>query len=233
MVLKILVTGAGGTLGKYLVPEIQWWEPSAKITTNVRWQCDLSNWDKVYVKYGGENYDIIVHCAAYTDVAYSNFQHEKVLKDNIYASTNMIRLAERSKAKLVFISTDFVFDGKVGQYSPTDKINPQTVYAKSKASTELALACYPNSLVIRTSFFGETFPFPKACTDRFTSKDYIDVIAPLITKEVLSDKKGICHVGTEKKSFYDLASRRNPDVEPMKCLDESCLNKDHSFYDKN
>ena len=73
---------------------------------------------------------------------------------------------------------------------------------------------HDNSLIVRTEFCGRDFPFDTAYTDKWSSKDYVDVLIPKLLDICLSDKKGICHVGGPRKSFYDFALERNPNVKP-------------------
>lgn len=226
--MYIIITGCNGTLGRFLYNSFNRMDHNHVVVPNTRDMCDLSNYENIELIYGYNSPNMIVHCAAYTNVQKSDTETQKVFNDNILASINLIRFAMKNNSKFVFISTDFVFDGRKGFYQTDDLINPQTVYAKSKASIELALSCYANSLIIRTSFFKESFPFEKACTDRFTSKDYIDVIGPLILDIIMSDRTGVVHVGTERKSFYELAKRRKA-VEPITCIGISTINKDHSL----
>jgi dTDP-4-dehydrorhamnose reductase len=229
--MNILLTGTNGILGKFLHNDLKL-KTNLNIICNTRSICDLSSYENIQQKYGAITPDTIVHCAAYTDVKNSTKESQKVFDDNILASVNLIKFAIEKLSKFVFISTDFVFDGTKGMYKTDDLINPQTIYAKSKASIELALSCYSNSLIIRTSFFDKNFPFESACTDRYTSKDYIDIIGPMITSQILGEQRGIVHIGTERKSFYELASRRKH-VNACLCMSDSDgTGKDSSFsYD--
>lgn len=230
--MKILLTGCDGTLGSFLLKHLKQTNKHNTIIANTRSVCDLCDHIQIANVYGKLIPNIIVHCAAYTDVQKSNIETRKVFNDNIIASINLIKLAMESNSKFIFISTDFVFDGIKGFYSVNDSINPQSVYAKSKACIEMALSCYSNSLIIRTSFFGMNFPFESACVDRYTSKNYIDIIGPIVADHILGDKTGVVHIGTDRKSFYELASMRKS-VQPCYCMsDNNSLGKDHSLlYD--
>jgi len=230
--MNILITGAQGQLGRCLIGNLHGLEEKHNILTHTRKMCDLRNVNELFQIFEKDVINLVIHTAAYTDVAKSNSDHEKVFRDNILASVNVMSLGLSKRAKLAYISTDFVFDGSQGNYKTTDKINPQTVYAKTKASIELAMSTYINSLIIRTSFFGYTFPFEKACRDRYTSKDYVDIIAPKILSAALSDKTGIVHVGTERKSFYDLAKKRvTGTIEGLDCMSSGSLGRDYSLDD--
>ena len=74
-------------------------------------------------------------------------------------------------------------------------------------------------MVIRTSFYGHGFPYEKAFIDQWTSKDYIDVIAPKILDAIKSDKVGIVHIGSPRRSVYEIALERREDVEPIRLKD--------------
>lgn len=228
--MDILLTGTNGTLGSFLYNDLT--QKNINVIANTRAICDLSDVNDIKKIYGHLAPDTIVHCAAYTDVKNSSREPDKVFYDNIVASINLIKFSIEKLNRFIFISTDFVFDGTKGLYKTGDPINPQTIYAKSKASIELALSCYSNSLIIRTSFFDKNFPFESACTDRYTSKDYIDIIGPMITSQILGEQRGIVHIGTERKSFYELASRRKY-VHACLCMtDSDGIGKDYSFsYD--
>jgi len=85
----------------------------------------------------------------------------------------------------------------------------------TKAAAELSVRTYKNSLVIRTSFCEKQFPYEKAFVDQYTSRDYIDIICPLILEQAFSDKTGVVHVGTERKTVFDLAKKRKPNVKKL------------------
>lgn len=232
--MNILITGAQGQLGRFLIGTLNSYEGQYNILTHTRKTCDLRNVNELFQIFEKDVINLIIHTAAYTNVSKSDSDHTKVFRDNILASVNVMSLGLSKRAKLAYISTDFVFDGTKGNYKTTDKINPQTVYAKTKASIELAMSTYVNSLIIRTSFFGYAFPFDQACRDRYTSKDYLDVIGPQVLSAALSDKTGIVHVGTKRKSFYELAKRRGPDIVGLDCMSNETpepLGQDYSLDD--
>jgi dTDP-4-dehydrorhamnose reductase len=139
----------------------------------------------------------------------------KCMETNVVGTFNIIKSINENNIKLVHISTEHVFDGEKGDYTTNDLINPITKYAKSKAAAEIIATMYSNSLIIRTSFYSHTFPYEKAFTDQWTTKDYIDIIAPKILKLALSDKKGIHHCCSKKRTIYDIAKIRNPNVKPF------------------
>ena len=86
--------------------------------------------------------------------------------------------------------------------------------------------------MIRTSFFGYEFPYEKAFIDQWSSKDYVDIIAPMVLKEIINNNKGITHIGSDRKTLYEIAKTRNPNVVPMSHRESGfAIPKDTSFYE--
>ena len=116
------------------------------------------------------------------------------------------------------ISTDYVFEGTTGGYAEDDPPGPpRNYYALSKLVAEQIARCADRHLVVRTSFRAREWPYPTAFTDLYTSQDYVDVIAPEIA-QVIRNYFNVgyetLHIGTARKSAYELARRRNPAVLP-------------------
>lgn len=102
------------------------------------------------------NPDVIVHCGALTHVDYCETNSEESFQKTVESTNNLIILAKRLGAKLVYISTDYVFDGKCGPYTESDSTNPLSIYAKHKLMAEEAvLRELNNSLILRvTNVYG-------------------------------------------------------------------------------
>ncbi len=99
--------------------------------------------------------DIIIHAAALTDLELCEKNPELAYDVNVTGTKNMLKVAKKCRAKLVYVCTDYIFDGKKGNYSETDKPNPMSVYAKTKFQGEEIIAKnYDNFLSIRTSLHG-------------------------------------------------------------------------------
>tara|TARA_R110000851_G_scaffold108257_2_gene229346 strand:+ start:3902 stop:4594 length:693 start_codon:yes stop_codon:yes gene_type:complete len=215
MVLKkIFLTGGSGTLGTELIKiskahDVKFIAPASKY-------CDITNPYQIhnYIKASGDC-DTVVHSAAITDVKATENDPSRAWEVNVLGTLNILKSCKDLGKKLVFISTDYVFDGEKGNYTTDDPINPLSKYAKTKAAAELLVRTYENSLVIRTSFFGYEFPYEAAFVDQWSSKDYVDIIAPKVLEEILSDKKGIVHVGNGRRTIYDIASDRSDNVKKI------------------
>lgn len=211
--VKILLTGGSGTLGKELIQLLNntkniIYSPSSS-------ELDISDYASCIEWFDVFKPNLVIHAAAYTDVKMSEQNIAKSIKTNIVGTCNIVLACERHNIKLVHISTDYVFDGEKGNYTINDLINPISKYAKSKGAAELAARMYDKSLIIRTSFFGYTFPYDKAFIDQWSSKNYIDIMAPKILEAALSDKFGILHCASERKTLFEIAKQRKPEVKSI------------------
>tara|TARA_A100001515_G_scaffold142626_2_gene141861 strand:+ start:2258 stop:2941 length:684 start_codon:yes stop_codon:yes gene_type:complete len=222
--VKILLTGGTGLLGSHLL------SLDSSIIAPSRMELDITNRTKCNDYLMNNLHDTIVHCAALTSPPVCEKHPREARNVNISGTINIVDYCQTMGKRLVYISTDYVFDGNKGNYKTTDPINPVGVYSITKAAAELAVRTYSNSLCIRTSFCPEKFPYPKALVDQYTSRDYIDILAPRIMQLIRSDETGIVHVGTERKTVYELASRRSPDVGKASISDfDIFFPKDTSF----
>jgi dTDP-4-dehydrorhamnose reductase len=101
--------------------------------------------------------DVIVHCGALTHVDYCETHIQESYDKTVQSTINLVALAKEVKAKLVYISTDYVFDGENGPYKEDAPVNPISVYARHKLEAEqLALSELPDTLVLRvTNVYGD------------------------------------------------------------------------------
>jgi|TARA_R110001592_G_scaffold114664_2_gene314693 dTDP-4-dehydrorhamnose reductase len=211
--MKILITGGSGLLGNEIkehlknIKNIEYYAPTST-------ECNIENLEVVTKTISDYNPNMIIHCAAIAKFKDVELNPKKALKTNIIGTCNITHVCIGTDIRLIYISSSHVFDGQKGNYKSTDQINPLTKYAKTKAAGEYTVLTHDNSLIVRTEFCGRDFPFNTAYIDKWSSKDYVDVLIPKLLDICLSDKKGTCHVGGPRKSFYDFALERNPSVKP-------------------
>ena len=99
--------------------------------------------------------DIIIHTAALTGLEFCEKNPELVHYVNVNGTENILKVAKKCDAKLVYVCTDYIFNGKKGTYSEMDESNPLSVYAKTKLQGEETVKKnYDNFLSIRTSLHG-------------------------------------------------------------------------------
>ena len=160
-------------------------------------------------KYINKNcVDLVINCSAMTDTTICEEEPDGCYMINSLPNLVLCYLT----AKLVYISTDHVFDGKKGLYTEECFVNPQGVYAKSKVMGEWFTSSKPNNLIIRTSFM-ENFKLDQAFTDKFGSWLWVEDCAAQISKAVKLNLSGLYHIGGVRKSVYDFVSERY-DVKP-------------------
>lgn len=156
---KILVTGPNGQLGReisLLIPEFNEFD----FTFVDRTSLNLSNIEAIETYFTNNQFDVIINTAAYTAVDRAEEDRVTAKFVNAAAVKKLAGIAKESKAQLIHISTDYVFDGEnYRPYIETDHTNPQGVYGQTKlAGEEAMLALDPaNSIIIRTSWLYSSF----------------------------------------------------------------------------
>ena len=161
--MNILVTGSKGQLGSELnILAHDYMNFSFFFTDKL--DLNIADLNNTSCFLDENNINLIINCAAYTDVDKAEHQADLANLVNHLAVVNLAELSKEKKIKLIHISTDYVFDGtKRNPYIETDIPNPQTVYGKTKLLGELALKRINprNSLILRTSWlyskFGNNF----------------------------------------------------------------------------
>lgn len=200
--MKIVVTGNTGLLSTYL----------QKLDNSIiglsQKDYDITNLS-IIDKLQLLNPDTIVHAAAVTDSNVVDKERKLAITTNIIGTANISNYCLDNNKRLVYISTDYIYEGKTGNYKETDTILPHNNYAWTKLGGECSVRLVPNHAIIRTSFGNSRFPYDNAWDNLIVSKDYIDVITPKILQVILSNMIGVVNIGTEPKSMFDYASRRN------------------------
>lgn len=207
----ILLTGGSGRLGQALLAILP------DLVTPTHKELDITSLESIQTAIKKYQPTAFVHGAAFTDVAGAEYKHEECWQTNVEGTRNVVKTLLEQPIKLIHISTDYVFFGDKGNYNENDVIGPvRNYYSLSKLVAEELVRIVPNHLVIRTSFRPTAWPYPKAFDDMYTSQDYVDVIAPEIALAIKNYQKvthNTLHIATERKSVYELAARRSPDVE--------------------
>lgn len=129
--MKVLVTGSAGQLGQDLVLLLQ--KQGHEVLGCDRQEMDITNLEQCVEVIGGFGPDAVIHCAAHTAVDAAETDIDAAYLINATGSRNVAFAAERAGAKLVYISTDYVFDGMGSKpYHEYDNTDPQSIYGKSK-----------------------------------------------------------------------------------------------------
>ena len=182
--LNILVTGSNGQLGASL-KELENKYPSYHLIFTDKNELDISKFDEVQEFISKNEIQVVINCAAYTNVDKAEEELEQANTINYLAVENLGHVAKTTKMKLIHISTDYVFDGQSKiPYTEDDKTNPKNNYGLSKLKGEQALlAINPeNSIIIRTSWLYSLFGnnFVKTMLRLFKEKETISVVSDQI-----------------------------------------------------
>ena len=153
--MRILVTGKNGQLGKSIHKLVTNIEQTDDFVFVGREELDLSNENNIARYFENNVFDTIINCAAYTAV--DKAEKEVVLANQInhLVVSQLAQIAKNQQAKLIHISTDYVFDGESDKpYIETDETNPINVYGKTKLAGEKALQriMSTDAIIIRTSW---------------------------------------------------------------------------------
>ncbi len=159
--LKLLVTGHRGLLGSDLAAGLA---KEYEVTGIGRAECDLTRRPAVLEALKRLRPDLAVHAAAWTDVDGCEREPETAYRVNVLATGHLAEACQRLKIPLLYISTDFVFDGrKKSPYRESDPTNPIQVYGRSKLAGETAVQnLCERFFIVRTAWLfgrhGRTFP---------------------------------------------------------------------------
>jgi dTDP-4-dehydrorhamnose reductase len=204
--MKILITGANGQLGSALQQALAGEELILKDLPDF----DLTN-PACEEQILAARPDVILHVGAYTNVDGAEREPDRARAVNVQGTVFVARAAEALQARLVYVSTDYVFDGmKSSPYTEQDSPHPINVYGASKYEGERAvLELCRNALVIRTAWlYGTTGlnfvktimrlavekPFLEVVGDQRGCPTYADDLAWAMKKLLASEVRGVCHV---------------------------------------
>ena len=176
---NVLVTGAEGHLGSSL-KKIAGNFPQYNFIYTDKDNLDICNEQELKTFFENNSIYCVLHFAAYTAVDKAEEEESLAEKINSEASLNIAKICAKHKARLVYISTDYVFEGKdCKPHSPQDMTNPLSVYGKTKLKgEENCLKNNPLTFVIRTSWLYSEFKsnFVKTMINLSQTKEELNVI---------------------------------------------------------
>ncbi|MGN1125648.1 MAG: dTDP-4-dehydrorhamnose reductase [Candidatus Gastranaerophilaceae bacterium] len=152
--MKILITGANGMLGQDLSPILEDEDFVDEIVETDIDNLDITNEVQVNKVLKDENPDVVIHCAGYTNVDDAEVNKDLAEKINVKGTENIVKACKKNDIILVFISTDYVFDGnKKTKYLPIDATNPLNFYGLTKMKAEQIVQMYLKKYyIVRTSW---------------------------------------------------------------------------------
>ena len=220
--MKVLIIGSEGMLGHDLVDTLSINNEVSSTTIDT---LDITDITKTIQTVNEINPDVLVHAAAYTNVDGSESNSDLAYKVNALGTRNVAVACQEAGCAMVYICTDYVFDGKKGSsYYEYDQTNPLSVYGKTKLAGELYIRDTLNKFYItRTSwlygFHGPNFVTTmlnlaktndniSVVNDQIGSPTYTVDLANAITQLINKPVYGIYHItNSEHCSWYEFAKQ--------------------------
>ncbi len=244
--MKVFVTGADGQVGKAVVSLLE--KKNIAVTGIDRDILDITDENAVKEFFGGKDFTHIVHCAAYTAV--DNAEKEKLccLATNTDATRYIAEVCKKADATMIYLSTDYVFDGTAGcPYYEHDYCRPVNYYGMTKLLGDGEVLSLRKKFIIRTSrVFGDGTNFVRTMLrladagkplrvvcDEFASPTYAVDLANMIYECICSEKYyGIFHcTNSGSCSWYEFAQKifeltgKTVDISPVESKDYPTLAK--------
>lgn len=219
--MKILITGAEGQLGRDLIKVLSGEHQLFPFDLDL----DITDYSKVISTIPSIKPDLVIHAAAMTDVDGCELNPDQAFKVNALGTQNVALACSESNAKIVYLSTDFVFDGRKREpYTEFDTPNPLSIYGKSKLAGEnYVTSLLPNHYITRTAWLygkeGKNFVKSilrlaeekgelRVVNDQVGSPTYSYDLAAMIAKIIETDFFGIYHVtNAGSVSWYEFAQK--------------------------
>lgn len=210
--MKVLVTGVAGQLGYDVVRELN--KRGIETVGVDRNDFDITDADATEKFIFSVHPDVVIHCAAYTAVDAAEDNVELCRKVNVEGTGNIAKICAKIKAKMIYISTDYVFSGNGNiSYDINAEKLPQNIYGQSKLDGELAVQKYlQNYFIVRISWvfgkngnnfvktmlrLGKEKEQLSVVNDQIGSPTYTFDLAKLLVDMVQTEKYGIYHATNE------------------------------------
>ena len=229
--MRIVVTGAGGQFGRELVDAAT--RRGHEVFGTTRADLDVGDLTATRARLAELRPDLVIHAAAWTAVDACESDPERAMRDNGEATRNVVDAAQACGAKVIYVSTDYVFDGtKPTPYVESDAPHPTSVYGESKLAGERAMR--ESDAIVRISwvcgFHGSnmvktimrlmaTSPTLSFVDDQIGHPSFADDIAEAMISLAERDVRGIWHLTNQGVvSWYEFAREvvslcgGNPDI---------------------
>ena len=210
--MKVLVTGANGQLGYDVIKQLN--SIGIDYLGTDRESLDITNKEQVTRVISDYNPDAVIHCAAYTAVDKAEDEKDLCYSVNVLGTKYVAEACKEIDAKMVYISTDYVFDGEGDEpFGVTDKPNPINYYGQTKYEGEVEVQkILDKYFVVRISWvfgsngnnfvktmlhIGREREEVNVVCDQIGSPTYTADLAPLLVDMVLTEKYGVYHATNE------------------------------------
>ena len=208
MLKKIVITGGHGRFAQILKRD----NKKLNILYPNKKELNILDVDSIkrYLKKNKPRY--LIHAAALSrPMNIHDKQISKSINLNIIGTSNIVKICSDFKIKLIYFSTGYVYEGRVGNYKETDPVLPVNNYAWSKLGGECAVAMYKHSLILRITMCEKPFLHEYAFHDINANFIFHEEVVKIIPK--ILDKTGVLNIGGKIQSIYSFAKKTNKNVK--------------------
>jgi len=223
--MKILIIGASGLVGSAILENLIDHHEAIGTYNNFRVEnfkkLNLSDQLETNIFFKSNNFDVIICCSGLTNVDYCEENEEESFLNNVVSVRNMLNNIQATQTKIIYISTDYVFNGKNGPYKEEDLTDPISIYGEHKLIAENIIFAHSiNNVVIRvTNVFGPERRSKNFLNRLLNHKGFEELFIPidqyatpvfsldigkLVNRIIESDKSGLYHLGG-----YEYLSRQD------------------------
>jgi dTDP-4-dehydrorhamnose reductase len=207
---KIVVTGGSGRFGSILQKKYK----SNKLLYPSKKQLNILSTESVEKYLKKTNPKILIHLAGLSrPMKIHDNNISKSIDLNIIGTANIVKVCSKLRIKLIYFSTNYVYQGKKGNYKETDPVLPINNYAWSKLGGESSVQMYKNSLILRVCMTEEPFIHKKAFSNVKTNFIFHKEVANILFKVL--KLKGIINIGGKIQSPFNFGKKYNKNLKKI------------------
>ena len=207
---KIVVTGGSGRFGSILQKKYK----SDKLLYPSKEQLNILSTESVEKYLKKTNPKILIHLAGLSrPMKIHDNNISKSIDLNIIGTANIVKVCSKLRIKLIYFSTNYIYQGKKGNYKETDPLLPVNNYAWSKLGGESSVQMYKNSLILRVCMTEEPFIHKKAFSNIKTNFIFHTEVANILFK--ILNLKGILNIGGKIQSPFSFGKKYNKNLKKI------------------
>ena len=207
---KIVVTGGSGRFGSILQKKYK----SNKLLYPSKKQLNILSTESVEKYLKKTNPKILIHLAGLSrPMKIHDNNISKSIDLNIIGTANIVKVCSKLRIKLIYFSSNYIYQGKKGNYKETDSLLPVNNYAWSKLGGESSVQMYKNSLILRVCMTEEPFIHKKAFSNVKTNFIFHKEVANILFKVL--NLKGILNIGGKIQSPFSFGKQYNKNLKKI------------------